>query len=329
MNRVLVIGGTLFIGRALVRRLLDRGDDVTILHRSTRNPFRGHTKEVRCDRNDVPALARVLRGGFDIVFDNVYDWERGTTGEQVGDSAAACPASLGKYVFVSSCAAYGSGLDRREDSSLAGTDHPDLYCRNKADSERALFSLHRSTGLGAVTLRPPFVYGPHNPFYREAFFWDRLLAGRPILVPGDGGRLMHLVHVEDLAHCALLAADSPVSAGRAYNVAHRAAIRQDELVRALAAAAGVDADLRYVPREAIEAMGGSVFAPPYYFAQYFDMPAITLDVSRSREDLGFSPRTLAAGLANAWEWYQSTDRDAMPQPDFSFEDSVLAVAAGR
>ena len=46
-------------------------------------------------------------------------------------------------------------------------------------SERALFRLHQRIGLPVVTLRPPYVYGPgkSNPYYREAFFWDRLRAG--------------------------------------------------------------------------------------------------------------------------------------------------------
>ncbi len=323
MNRVLVIGGTLFIGRALVRRLLDRGDDVTILHRGSRNPFKRETREIRCDRNDTQALANVLRQGFDIVFDNVYDWERGTTGQQVAGAAAAGTPSRTRYVFMSSCAAYGSGLDRRESSPLAGPDYPEEYCRNKADSERALFELHSSTGLEATTLRPPFVYGPHNPFYREAFFWDRLVKGRPILIPGDGSRLMQLVHVWDLADCALRAAASPASPGRAYNVAHSNAVRQDDLVMALGRAAGIEPDLRYVPRAAIERMGGSVFSPPFYFGQYFDMPPITLKTSRARRELSFEPRTLAAGLRNAWQWYKSTNRRTRRKPDFSFDDAVL------
>ena len=49
-----------------------------------------------------------------------------------------------------------------------------------------------------VTLRPPFIYGPGNPFYREAFFWDRLRDGRPIILPGDGRRLMQFVYIKDL-----------------------------------------------------------------------------------------------------------------------------------
>ena len=324
MRRVLVIGGTLFIGRELVRRLLERGDKVTILHRGRRNPFRGRTEEILCDRNDVLALERALRGSaFDYVFDNVYDWHRGTTGEQVRATARACGPSVRRYVFVSSVAVYGSGLDCRESSPLAGPDHPEPYCRNKADSERALLALRDRHGIDATTLRPPYIYGPHNPFYREAFFWDRLMAGRPILVPDDGSRLMQFVSVADLVTAALLACDKAAAAGRAYNVAHAKAVRQDALVRALAAAAGTSADLRYVPRETLHGLGGQEFSPPYYFGQYFDRPALTMNTSRAASELGFRAVSMSKGLGVAWNWYRSLDPALREAPDFTFEDRVL------
>ena len=328
MSRVLVIGGTLFIGRELVRRLRERGDEVTILHRGRRNPFGASVGEIRCDRNDTEGMAEVLRtGGFEYVFDNVYDWERGTTGEQVRAAAEACDASLKRYVFVSSCAAYGEGLDRREDAPLAGPEYPDAYCRNKADSERALLSLHAERGIPTCTLRPPFIYGRHNPFYREAFFWDRLVAGRPIIVPGDGGRLMQFVSVTDLVEAALLAAATPVARGRAYNVAHTSPVRQDELVRLLGQAVGVEPELRYVSRETIHKLGGQVFSAPYYFGQYFDMPPITMDTSRVRRELDLRIGSMAAGLKEAWTWYRRLPtRDRTPT-DFSFEDRLLAESA--
>lgn len=323
MRNVLVIGGNLFIGRELVTRLLDRGDEVTILHRSHNNPFEGRTREIRCDRNDVEALREAVAGqGFEIVFDNVYDWQRGTTGIQVRQAATSIGPSLRRYVFVSSCAAYGEGLDRHENSPLAGPDYPDAYCRNKADSERALLGLRSSHGLEATTLRPPFVYGPFNPFYREAFFWDRLLLGRPILIPEDGSRLMHLVEVGDFARALLAASERPEAAGRAYNVAHTRPIRQDDLVGALAATAGVEPDLCHVSRETLQKLGGQVFQEPFYFGQYYDLPPITLDISRARRELGFQPSSLAEGLDRAWRWYRTLNR---PEQDWSFEDRVLGL----
>ena len=65
-----------------------------------------------------------------------------------------------------------------------------------------------------VTFRPPFIYGPENPFYREAFFWDRMRAGRPIIIPGDGHRLMQFVYVKDLVRACLRAIEVDQRRGR-------------------------------------------------------------------------------------------------------------------
>ena len=137
---------------------------------------------------------------------------------------------------------------------------------------------------------------PENPFYREAFFWDRLLAGRPILLPDDGERLMQFVLADDLARAAILAADMDVSAGRAYNIAHQSAITQRAFVEALADAAGRRADLVPVPRERLIELGGNIFEPPFYFAQYFDMPPITQNTARAGQELGFEPTSWRKGL---------------------------------
>src|SRR5713101_274594 len=93
-RKTLVIGGTLFIGRELVRRLLERGDRVTILHRG-RSRLPEGVDEIICDRNDETAVRQQLAGReFDVVFDNAYDWERGTTAPQVRAAAEACATGL-------------------------------------------------------------------------------------------------------------------------------------------------------------------------------------------------------------------------------------------
>ena len=325
--RSLVIGGTLFIGRALVPKLIERGDEVTILHRGRHNPFGESVREVHCDRNDPDAIRKVMREGrYELVFDNVYDWQRGTTAEQVEAAAAACGDQLQRYVFTSSCAAYGEGLDHHEDDPLAPPDHADAYCRNKANTERMFFRLHRERDLPVVTLRPPFLYGPENPFYREQFSWDRMLAGRPIILPGDGTRLMQFVHVEDYADAAIAATENDAAIGRAYNVANPAPISQRELVESLAEAADCASPRTVeIDRELLTELGGNVFEPPLYFGQYFDMPPITEDTSRVQDELGFEATPFVDGLRQTFNWYKNTER---PEPDFRFDDRVLAAAGG-
>ena len=324
MARVLVIGGNLFIGRVLVEELLARGDDVVIMHRGSGTPYGQRVGDIRCDRNDVAAVRRALSGKrFDVVYDNVYDWERGTTAEQVVAAALAVSDGLSRYVFTSSIAAYPPGGEYDESAPLVPSDFPNPYAAQKAASERALFELHRERGIPVTTLRPAFIYGPHNPFDREAFFWDRMLAGRPIIIPEDGSRTMQWVHVRDVAHAAALAAIKDVAVGHAYNLASYPPITQVEFVRLLARVAGRHADLVYVPRDHIQQAGGELFAPPFYFGVYLDIPPITVRVDRVRSELGLELTPLEEGLRETYGWYQQQQR---PHPDFSWEDRLLVAA---
>src|SRR5579872_3688875 len=109
--KVLVIGGTLFIGRGIVQELLKAGHDVTVLHRKPKHDFPKRVQNLVADRNDPDQVREAIAGRrFEIVFDNVYDWERGTTAAQVEAAVKACEDRLVRYVFMSSVAAYGDGL---------------------------------------------------------------------------------------------------------------------------------------------------------------------------------------------------------------------------
>jgi 2'-hydroxyisoflavone reductase len=321
MARALVIGGTLFMGRALVDQLLERGDDVVIMHRGRGTPFGPRVGEIRCDRNDTAAVRAALDGArFDVVYDNVFDWQRGTTAEQVVASATAVAKGLRRYVFTSSVAVYHPGGEYPEDVELVPSDWPNAYGAQKADSERALFALGRTQGVPVSTLRPAFVYGEHNPFEREAFFWDRLLAGRPIVIPGDGRATLQWVYSRDVARAAILASEKDVAIGHAYNLASYPPITQVDFVRLLARIAGTDADLVHVPRERIQALGGGLLAPPYYFGVYLDVPPITVRPDRVRAELGLELTPMEDGLRQTFRWYEQQQR---PRPDFSWEDDVL------
>ncbi len=325
MARALVIGGTLFLGRALVDQLLERGDDVIIMHRGRGTPFGPRVDEIRCDRNDIAAVHAALEGTrFDVVFDNVYDWQRGTTAAQVSAAATATAKGLRRYVFTSSVAVFHPGGEYTEDVELVPSDYPNTYGAQKADSERALFALGREQGIPVATLRPAFVYGQHNPIEREAFFWDRLLAGRPIVIPGDGLATMQWVYSQDVARAAILASERGVAIGHAYNLGNYPAITQLDFVRMLARIAGREADVVHVPRERIQALGGGLLAPPYYFGAYLDVPPITVRADRVRSELGLELIPLEDGLRETFHWYEQQPR---PRPDFTWEDALLASTA--
>jgi 2'-hydroxyisoflavone reductase len=323
--KILVIGGTLFIGRGIVAGLLKEEHDVTILHRKPGHDLGKRVHEIVADRNDAEAVKLALAGRqFEIVFDNVYDWERGTTAAQVECTARACGDRLRRYVFMSSVAAYGDGLNHHEGDALAPDTHPDAYVRNKAMSERSLFRMHQRNKFPVVTLRPPYLYGPGNPYYREAFFWDRLRDDRSIIIPGDGRRLMQFVYVKDLVTAALRAAEEPSAVGHAFNIANARPVTQTELVETLAEVAGKTPELVRIPRTRLLQAGGHPMGPKLYYGMYYDMPPITQVVTKAQRMLDFHPTDFHAGLKETYRWYlKHHEKNTL---NYAFEDALLAEA---
>jgi len=324
MARVLVIGGTQLIGRALVEQLLARGDEVVLMHRGSSTPFGDRVASIHCDRNDVDAVAGALVGQrFDIVYDNVYDWQRGTTPEQVLAAARATAPGLSRYVFTSSVAVYPSGGVYTEDSALVPDAHPDVYGAQKANTERALFELCADDGVPVSTLRPAFIYGSHNAFDREAFFWDRIRDGRPVIIPDDGQATMQWVWSEDVARAAILAATNDAAIFHAYNLGNFPPITQLDFVHLLARAADREVRVVHVPRARIQELGGSLMAPPNYFGVFLDIPPITVDSSRVTAQLGLVLTPLEAGMRETYAWYAQQPPVAR---DYAWEDALLAGA---
>jgi 2'-hydroxyisoflavone reductase len=326
--KVLVIGGTLFIGRGLVAALLKEEHEVTILHRKPGHDLGKKVRELIADRNEHESIREALAGKhFDIVFDNVYDWQRGTTAAHVEGTAKLVADRLLRYVFMSSVAAYGDGLNHHEGDALAPDNHPDLYVRNKAMSERSLFRLHQRNKFPIVTIRPPYLYGPGNPYYREAFFWDRLRDNRPIILPGDGRRLMQFVHVKDVITASMRAATEPTAIGHAFNIANARPITQIELVEALADVAGKKPEFVRLPRTRILQAGGHPMGPNLYFGMYYDMPPITQVITKAQRMLDFHPTDFLAGLKETYRWYLR--HHVNDTSNYAFEDKLLKIAVAE
>jgi nucleoside-diphosphate-sugar epimerase len=322
--KVLVIGGTQFIGRLLVEELVKAGQDVTILHRKPKHDFGRRVENIMADRNDAEAMKDVLATRrFEVVFDNAYDFERGTTAAQVEATVRACANDrLSRYIFMSSVAAYGDGLNHKESDPLAPDYHSDPYVRHKATTERLLFRMHSQSGLPVVTFRPPFVYGPNTNYYREQFFWDRLRAGRPIIIPGDGHRLMQFAFVSDVAQAMVRSMTEPRAEGEAFNIGDTKPLTQVEVVEKLARVANTEATLVRVPRDVIQQAGGNAMNEPYYFGEYFDLPPITMNIGKVTRVLKMKLTPFEVGLKDTYRWYT---RNHKPRTaGFEFDDKVLS-----
>jgi nucleoside-diphosphate-sugar epimerase len=168
------------------------------------------------------------------------------------------------------------------------------------------------SGVPATVVRPTHVYGPLNTRNNETFFFDRLLRGRAILVPGDGGWLRQFGHVEDLADAMAAMLGDRRAFGQAYHVTGEEVVTQVGFVDLIADVVKRPATLVYAPKA------------PFGQNLVYDCHAV-YTTAKIRRQLGIRPRyTLAAGLAQTFEWYVREGLDRR-EVDFAEEDALLAA----
>jgi len=306
--RVLVVGGTEFISLHLVRALLRDRHEVVVLNRG-RQPGRvpAGVKTIVADRKDHAALGRVLAGErFDGLVDITY---APTTGDDVRALLAALDGRAGHAIFVSTGRVHDHALPIPYHEDTPRTLYWGDYAKNKIEGEDA----YLRSGLPASVVRPTHVFGPLNTRNNETFFFDRLVRGRPVLVPGPGGWLRQFGHVEDLADAMAAMLGDRRAFGRAYNVSGEESITQVGFVELIA--------------EVIERPASLVHVAKAPFGQnlVYDCHAV-YTTTRIRAELGLRPRyTLASGLAQTFEWYRREGLDRR-DVDFSQDDALLAAA---
>ena len=324
--RVLVIGGNASFYRQAARRGSCYPEGRPRRHghapQAEARTAGARTNLVARPQRSATRCVGVARRRFELFFDNVYDWERGTTGAQVEATAQAC--GDGGERATSSCPAsppLATGWTTTTTMpGLAGRSRP---LRPQQGDQRAdAVPDAPAHGFPVVTIRPPFVYGPRNPFYREAFFWDRMRDGRPIIVPDDGNRLMQFVFVGDIVRVCLRALEVVRwSGGRSMLVCALRSLSWNLSGRS-AARAGIEPEIRFIPRDEAVAAGGKIMGSKLYFAEYYDLPPITMKLDRMVNTLGVPPTPLEEGLRFTYDWWVANS--TFPRPDYSFEDALSA-----
>ena len=226
MKTMLVTGGTVFVSRYMAEYFVRRGWQVTVLNRNTRPQSDGVTL-IEADRHE---LGDKLRGmHFDAVLDvTAYN------AQDVNDLLDAL-GSCDDYVMISSSAVYpDTGAQPFAEASPTGENAVwGAYGTDKLAAEQAL----RSRVPQAYVLRPPYIYGPMNNVYREAFVFDCAMDGRVFCLPGEGGMQLQFFHVEDLCRFAeVLLEVHP--AQRVYNVGNPETVSAREWAEMCYRAAG-------------------------------------------------------------------------------------------
>jgi nucleoside-diphosphate-sugar epimerase len=325
--RVLVLGGTRFVGPFAVRRLAAEGNELAIFHRGETEPeLPPAVKHVHGDFSRFGEHLDTLRAFAPVVVVDLVPFV-----DKAGHGVAHFAGVAERAVVLSSGDVYrafarllGSEpgdpdpVPLTEESPLRAGPSPDLAANidyDNLDVERAVGSVE----LPVTVLRLAVVYGPGDPYNRLGGYVRRMDDRRPAIVLEEGVASWRWTreYVDNVAAAIAAVVANARSAGRVYNVAPQTTLTEEQWVRAIADAADWRGEIVCVPSEVLpDAMRAGIDV----------RQDIVLDASRIRRDLNFvTPIGLEEGLGRTVEWARQVP---VPAPDYAAEDAVLARLVG-
>ena len=319
-KRVLITGGAGLIGSHIADQLIAESPaEIVVLDNFVRGRrenlsralAHGYVKIVEGDIRDTPLLARLM-GGIDLVFHQAAiritqcAEQPRLALEVLADGTfnvleAAAAAKVGRVVAASSASVYGLAEEFPTSERHHSYNNRTLYGAAKAFNEGLLRSFHEMYGLDYVALRYFNVYGPRMDMfgaYTEVLIrWmERIVAGLPPLILGDGEQTMDFVYVEDIARANILAAKGDAS-DEVFNIA-----------------SGTETSLNDLAATLLGVMG-STQRPEYGPARKVNpVPRRLAATEKAARLLGFTAQvSLQEGLKRLVDWWRN-ERAAAEAP---------------
>ena len=311
MTRVLVLGGSWFLGRTVVDEAIMRGWDVTTFRRGLSGEDAGGATTVRGDRTKREDLLRLAESG---PWDAVIDTSGFVPRETLAVAQMLEPA-VTRYVFTSTVSVYEGWPNEplTEDSPVlecpsdAGPDFgydgdpgPSVYGFTKAGCERAVVETFGSAR--SVLLRPGVILGPREYVGRLPWWLRRMARGGQVLGPGQPYRSIQPIDVRDVATFALDTATGPVGT---FNLTASGRETMGDFLAACHAAVQSDAEITWITDEEwLVAQGVQQWTELPLWRTYAGAWAVAS--SRARK-AGLSPRSIRQTAFDTWKWLESGD----------------------
>ncbi|MEG2246210.1 MAG: NAD-dependent epimerase/dehydratase family protein [Romboutsia sp.] len=290
MKSILVMGGSDFIGSALAKYLIKCGYNVDILTRGKRLiKHKGLRKHIVCDRKIRGNMETALKGnGYEYIFDmTAYSRDDIKNLLDFVDYK-----QLKKYIVLSSGAVYkDSSKSAREDHEKGENNHWGNYGLEKKQAEDFVIN----SDIPYIIVRPTYIYGPNNNFYREYYFFDRISQNKKIPVPEGKDVVNQFIYIEDLVKVleSLIHTDK---VREAYNVTNPQLISWNELIETCGFVVGKLPIIKYVDKNKVKLEERKYF--PFRNIDY------KLDIDKLIEHGLYIPNILLhEGLQKTYEWY--------------------------
>ncbi len=249
--RVLIIGGTGLISVGVVRHLLQRSAQVTMLNRGQRGGEIPPGVEVlRADRDDEAAMTAAIGGRrFDTIIDMVC-----YRPQQAEMAVRLFAGRCTQYIFCSTVCTYGVKIAPGVLIDETFPQEPTTgYGREKMEAEKVFLRAGAQGAFAATIIRPSHTYGPGGPLIDQLEFnpvaWDRIERGLPVLCAGDGLGLWQSTHRDDVGKMFAHAVLEPRTYGQDYNAVRDEVFTWRDYYRQVGEALGKPARLLFMPAE--------------------------------------------------------------------------------
>jgi 2'-hydroxyisoflavone reductase len=319
--KLLVIGGSVFLGRAFVGEALARGHEVTTFNRGLTNPelYGGDVEQLHGDRRSD--LSELQGRSWDAVVDT-----SGYEPEVVGRSVSQLRKAVGHYTFVSSVSVYADRLRSAVDESSAvktdeSQDDDGGYGRRKAECERIVDA---AFGDRALILRPGIIVGPHEDVGRLPYWLTAASTTDPVIAPAPPDRTIQLIDARDIAAFGLGHAE--LERGGVFNVtAPEGEQTFRDLVSCCLDVTGSGADVAWVDDARLVAAGVEMWTELPLWAPVEYAGTWAVDAARAQE-AGLTCRPLDLTVADTWEWLRGVPDFRPPSPWLTAEKATRAMA---
>ncbi len=307
--RILIMGGTRFIGVYLTKILAAQGHEVVLFNRGNKPVPVSGVQQIQGDRTNLDELKdKLSTEEFDVVFDN--------NGRELSDTKPLAEIFKGRvqhFVYMSSAGVYLKS-DQMPHIEGDATD-PKSRHLGKCETETYL----AESGLPWTSIRPTYIYGPQNYNDLEAWFFDRIARDRPIPIPGNGMHFTQLGHCQDLARAMAAVLGNEKAIGQIYNVSGDRFVTFDGLARACIEAAGKSPDsIKIVHYDPKQFDFGKKKAFPMRLQHFF------ASVNKAVTELNWQPEfDLVSGLKDSFQNDYLVSGRGKTEIDFSVDDEIL------
>lgn len=311
---VLVLGGTVFLSRAVAELAVARGHNVTTFNRGRTGDSVAGARSILGDRTQPDDLARLAGLSFDLVFDTGY------LPEVVNATARLLEPSAAHYAFTSSINAFpgwpgaadyraGGVYDGNPDA--IGEQVPDdlgdagPYGWRKVGAERAVL---RAFGRERTSiLRAGLIIGPHDGSGRLTWWLDRIARGGEVLAPGKPDDPVRLIDARDIAEFALTR-----TPGTFEVTGPAGQITRGELFELARSVTGSDATFGWVPDDVLQAADVQGWTELPLWLPAAEAPSAWRNDTAPAEAAGLTTRPLSQTLADTWAWMNSIEGGWQP-----------------